>query len=211
MNFKVIFHLDGSGVCYDPSEPLHLDALLAWCLAPMQCKNKELGRDDVPEFVALPLINSRINGVKVWHASALFPDGQQGEDLQFWRKRFRQGRADLSTGAPVLTNGTYRDWNAPLSLLLCSRMVAFASGNRGECKKVLKKQLRYLGKKRAYGHGRIVSIEVEETPEDWSLVRDGQAMRWLPDHNGTRLVRSMPPYWNRIDRIRCREVGDLLS
>lgn len=87
------------------------------------------------------------------------------------------------------------------------RMVAFANGNRGECKKILRKQLRYLGKKRAHGHGRITSIETEETECDWSFLKDGRAMRWLPDEGGLRLVRTMPPYWNRINRVKCCEVG----
>lgn len=88
--------------------------------------------------------------------------------------------------------------------------MAYASGNRGEVRKVLRKQLRALGKKRAYGLGKIVDIEAAETQEDYSLVREGRAMRWLPNGRGPRLVRPRPPYWNRIDRVMCCEVGDAI-
>ena len=210
MNFSITFHLDGSGVYFDPNEPTHLDSLLAWALAPRQGVHQHLGRDDVPVLVEIPLLRSRVNGHQVWHASALFPDGCIGEDLQFWRKRFRQSRADLTNGSPNLTNGTYRDWNMPVPLLLARRMVAYGSGSRKQVRKVLR-EIKYLGKKRAHGHGKIVGITTEEIPDDWSLVKDGIAMRWLPDENGTRLVRTMPPYWNRHHRVRCCEVGDKYS
>lgn len=207
MHFKVIFNLDGSGVYIDPSEPLHLDALLSWALAPRVGANRGLGRDDRPSHVPLPLLRKNIGDEWVWAASALFPDGHQGEDLQFWRKRFRQSRADMSTGAPNLKNGQYRDWNTPIPLILTHRLVAYASGNRKECKRLLR-EITHLGKKRAYGHGKIISIEYPETDDDYSLVKAGVAMRYLPDNSGCRQVRLRPPYWNRVDRVSCCEIGD---
>lgn len=42
------------------------------------------------------------------------------------------------------------------------------------------------------------------------MIKDGKAMRWLPDKKGIRLVRCRPPYWNRIDRINCCEIGSNL-
>lgn len=207
MNFKITFQLDGRGLYFNPAEPLHLDALLAWCLAPMQCAKKQISRDDIPEDVRLPLLRSKVNGAEVWHASALFPEGPQFEGLQYWRKRFRQNRIELTAGSPNLTNGIYRDWNHPMPLMLCTQMSAYAAGNRGECKKVLKKQLKYLGKKRAHGLGKIVDITAEETAEDLSFVFGGIVMRWLPHPDGTRLVRPAPPYWNPHGRVMCLEVG----
>lgn len=208
MKFKVIFYLDGSGIHYDPNEPLHLDALLTWALAPRQGVRPALTRDDPPEHVDLPLLRQHFaGGLWCWRASALLPEGPLGEDLQFWRCRFRQGRADLSTGSPNLTNGTWRDWNMPMPLLLTRRLVAYAEGNRKECRRLLA-EVRFLGKKRAYGCGRVVGLDLLETAEDWSIARDGLAMRWQPDESGTRRVRLRPPYWNRVDRVTCCEVGD---
>ncbi len=210
MNFKITFHLDGSGVYIDPNEPLHLDALLSWVLAPRVGANKGLGRSDKPDYVPLPLLRRNIGKHWVWAASALFPDGAQEEDLQFWRKRFRQGRADISAGVPNLKNGMYRDWNTPMPILLTSRLIAYASGNRKECRRLLR-ELTHLGKKRAHGYGKIIEITYDQIEEDWSILKDGKAMRWLPDETSDRLVRLRPPYWNTTERIKCCEVMSAFS
>jgi hypothetical protein len=208
MNFKVIFQLDGSGVYYDPNEPIHLDSLLAWTLAPMQASRQGLTRSDAPDDIRLPLLRSTIHGSQVWHASALFPEADGHETLRYWRKKFRQDRLLLTGGSPNLQNAVYREYNMPVPLLLIPRLIAYASGNRKEVKRTLKKHLSALGKKRAYGYGRIVNIECEQTPDDWSLTADGIAMRWLPHPDGQRLVRPAPPYWNMIGRVPCLNVGD---
>lgn len=208
MNFKVTFNLDGCGVYYDQSEPIHLDALLAWSLTPMQTERRGLERGEQPDDIQLPLVRSIINGSEVWHASALFPAEDGYETLRFWRKKFRQNRVELTSGSPNLTMGVYREYNMPVPLLLVPQMVAYASGDKGEVRRILRKHIKSLGKKRAYGYGKIVSIECEEIEEDWSLVKDGVAMRWLPDPNGIRLVRVTPPYWNAVDRVNCCEVGE---
>ncbi len=205
---KITFTLDGSGIYFDPYEPIHLDALLAWAIAPYHCNQRHITRDDLPEHVPLPLYRHDLgNGQWCWCASALFPEGATAETIRFWRKRFRQTRIELTRGSPNLTNGIYRDWQVPVPLLLCHRMIAYARGDRREILKALKR-VDYLGKKRAHGLGKIVRVEVDRVEEDRSIVWDGLAMRWLPQADGTRLVRLRPPYWNRHDRIICGEVGD---
>ncbi len=204
---KVTFHLDGAGIYYDPAEPIHLDALVAWALAPMHCKTRHITRADTPEDFPLPLAQSAIHGERVWRASALIPEGETAETLTHWRKRFRAGRVELTRGSPSLTNGAYRDWNMPLPLLLTHRMVAYAVGDRRDLLKLLRR-VPALGKKRAHGHGRITGVEIERVEYDWSMICDGRAMRWLPHPNGVRLVRPRPPYWNPHGRVPCLEIGD---
>lgn len=50
-----------------------------------------------------------------------------------------------------------------------------------------------------------------ETDADFSHVKDGLAMRWIPKPGGTRLVRPKPPYWNAVGRVKCLEVGENIS
>ena len=38
-----------------------------------------------------------------------------------------------------------------------------------------------------------------------------RAMRWLPDKNGARVVRTRPPYWNIVDAVPCCEVGAVVE
>lgn len=196
---------------WDPGEPTHLDSLLAFACAAHHCSGEAPGRNDPPMDIPLPLQRWHLGGTWGWCASALFPVGQTAETVQFWRSRFRQNRVELTAGSPNLTNATYRDWNCPMPLLLCHEMEAFCVGERREVRHELLRSIRHLGKKAAMGKGVVNDVIVERVEEDFSLVREGRAMRWLPDAEGTRLVRPRPPYWNNVDRVAACEVGDAYS
>lgn len=208
---KIIFQLDGSGIYYDPNEPLMLDGVLAAACVRWHFHGEPPARDEACEDVPLPLTRWHLGGTWGWKASALFPEGNQAEDLQFWRKRFRQNRMELTAGSPNLRNGIYRDWNMPLPLLLVPRMVAYTVGDARQVRRELKRSIRWLGKKRAQGRGRVVDIEVERMEMDWSMWREGTVMRWLPAATGQRLVRVRPPYWNTTERVTCREIGEVVA
>jgi CRISPR type IV-associated protein Csf3 len=207
-NLKITFNLDGTGVYYDPSEPIHLDALLAWALMPFHRDNGSQAptRNEEPFDVPLPLDKWEINEAWGWKASALFPEGVTADSLQYWRKRFRQSRIELTQGSPNLQNGVYREYNVPLPLLLCHKMVAYAVGDRGRIDQILRKHIKYLGKKNAYGKGKVLSVSTEVVDFDYSMWYNGNPMRWLPDDNGIRKVRVRPPYWNNCDRVLCGEI-----
>lgn len=204
---KITFHLDGSGVYYDPFEPLMLDGILAAACSRHHVHGEPPARDEAPFDIPLPLARWEIGGTWGWCASALFPDGDTAESLQFWRKRLRQNRIEITDASPNLTNGIYRDWNMPLPLLLCRRMVAYAFGDRRNVRRELVRSIRWLGKKRAHGRGRVVSIDVDRIDEDCSITRNGVYTRWMPAEGGSRLVRPRPPYWNIHDRVMCAEIG----
>ncbi len=212
-NLKITFHLDGTGLYYDPYEPIHLDALMAWALMPFhrQKGDEAPTRNSEPIDVPLPLGKWHINGHWGWCASALFPEGEIGESLQFWRKKFRQNKIELTRGSPNLQNGIYREYNHPLPLLLTKKMIAYAVGDRGRVHQILKKHIRYLGKKAAYGRGRVLSVDVNIIDNDYSLTKDGKTMRYLPYDRGIRLVRIRPPYWSNYDRILCAEIGSEIN
>ena len=205
---RVIFRLDGSGVCFDPCEPIHLDALLAWCLAPMHTTGEPPARDEPPQDIPLPLCKWRIGGEWGWHASALFPVGEGFETLRFWRKKFRVGRAELFSGQANSKTGPTREYNQPVAVTLCREMEAFALGDRKRVAQVLRKNLRYIGIKRSQGLGRLTGIDVEVVGEDLSLYRDGVAQRYIPNEDGDRVVRPRPPYWNIVGAVPCLDVGD---
>lgn len=205
---KVTFHLDGTGVYFDPAEPLHLDALLVFAAAAHHGITGELSRDELPKDIPIPVARWRVGSVWGWSASALFPDGQTAESLQFWRKKFRQNRVELTAGSPNLTNATWREYNMPMPLVLCHTMVAWCLGDRRNIRHELIRSVRHLGKKAAMGKGAVNDITVDRVDEDWSLVRAGCAQRWLPSPQGARLCRARPPYWNNVDRSLMCEVGE---
>lgn len=214
---KITFHLDGTGVYYDPFEPPTLDGILAVAFMALirarreeSYEHEEIGRDEPPYDVPLPLGRWSVGDVWGWKASALFPDGETAESLVYWRKRLRQNRIELTEGSPNTTNGIYRDWNMPLPLLLCRSMAAYCVTDRSgrhDIRRQLEK-IRWLGKKRGHGHGRIVGITMEKCDEDYSTHRDGKLTRWMPSEDGSRLVRPRPPYWNNYGRVKCAEIGE---
>lgn len=204
---RVIFTLDGSGVYYDPAEPPTLDGLLSVACARHHVHGEAPARDETPDDIPLPLQRWNVAGEWGWCASALFPQGATGETLTHWRKRFRQDRIQITEGSPNLTNGIYRDWNMPLPLLLTRALVAYAVGDRRMVRRELIRSIRWIGKKRAHGHGRVVGIEVETIEKDYSIANDGYYTRYMPDVRGVRLVRPRPPYWSNVGRVICAEIG----
>jgi CRISPR type IV-associated protein Csf3 len=205
---KVTFHLDGTGLLYDPHEPTHLDSLLNFAaVAHHSCGEAPL-RNQAPPNIPLPVQRWQVGDVWGWCASALFPDGKTLESLQFWRKKFRTSRIQLATGSPNLTNATYREYNSPMQLVLCHTMVAWCVGDRRKIRHELVRSIRHLGRKASMGKGVVNDVTVEHVEKDYSLVRDGIAQRWLPMEDGVRLVRPRPPYWNNVERVLSCEVGE---
>jgi hypothetical protein len=205
---KITFDLDGTGLYYDPNEPIMIDGLLQYALAPYHVTGDPPTRDEEPVDVPLPLGRWEIDGVWGWCASALFPQGEQFESMQFWRKKFRQNRVELIPGTVNIQSGTYRDYNMPLPLLLVNQMVGWALGDRKRVEQALRRHVKYLGKKRAYGKGGVTSVSVEVCDIDYSLTQDGFATRFLPRAGAPRIVRTRPPYWNRWNAISCCEIGE---
>jgi hypothetical protein len=198
--------MDGAGIIMYPNNPIHLDSLLAWILCPGRLISKGLERNEIPEIQRLPLGEWRINGYWGWHASALFPDGEI-ESLQFWRKKFRTNRIHMTNGSPNLMSGKYKEYNMPMPLILCSTITAYAFGSRKRVAQLLRR-IKFIGKKGAYGKGAIVGVEVEIIEQDYSLIKDGKAMRYLPGKDGNRYGRIKPPYWNATERIKTCYIGD---
>lgn len=205
---KITFHMDGSGVIYDPSEPIHLDSLLAFSCAAHHGFNGELGRDDIPDDIPIPVGKWQIGDHWGWCASALFPDDHSPESIQFWRKKFRQNRIELTKGSPVLTNASYREYNFPMQLTLCHKMTAYAFGDRRNILRELKRSIKHLGKKASMGKGVVNDVTIDVIDNDYSLFMDGFIQRWFPSPDGMRQCRIRPPYWNRINRTSVMEIGE---
>jgi hypothetical protein len=205
---KITFQMDGTGTFYDPSEPMHLDGLLAWVLCLYQTNGEPPAADEEPFEVRLPLGIWRIGGHWGWCASAILPVDSGAWGMQRFVKRFRENRMEITKGSPNTRMSTYRKYCVPMPLLLNREFEAYVFGSRKRVHQVLKKNIRYLGRKRSVGKGRIVDINTEVIDEDFSLIRDGLAMRYLPLNGASRLVRTRPPYWNRHDRTECCDVGD---
>ncbi|MFH1641360.1 MAG: hypothetical protein ABIC04_00515, partial [Nanoarchaeota archaeon] len=72
----------------------------------------------------------------------------------------------------------------------------------------LLRRIKFIGQKGAYGKGAVVDVNVEVIDQDYSLVKDGKAMRFLPVEKGRRYGRIRPPYWNATERTDTCYVGE---
>ena len=221
---KVTFILDGTGMYYDPNEPPMLDGLDYLMQGNLHGRfnGTPPQRDEPPIEQRLSFLRSIIDGQRVYHASALFPEGTQVSDLLYIRKKFQSNRIESTHGSPNLQNATYREYNMPYPKVLCHKLVGYAvvigysvterNPNRrsavGEFRRDLKRFFRNIGKKRAVGLGNVVDVLIDRIDDDFSLVKDGHAMRYLPDPNGWRICRVRPPYWNIVNAVNVCEIGD---
>lgn len=205
---KITFEVDPAGIIYDPLNPIMLDSLIDWCLSPMVRTGDAPSRGEEPEEIRLPLGTWHIGEYWGWCTSALLPEGDVQETIRHYRKKFRANRVSLTSGMPNLQSGPTREYNLPFVQQLPDKLIAFAVGDRKRINGLFRRNLRYLGQKRHRGMGRIEDYTIEIVDTDYSLIRDGLAMRWLPDPNGLREVRLRPPYWNNNNRVVCCEIGD---
>lgn len=207
---KITFELDAAGLIYDPYCPLMLDGLIDWCLRPMVTNRSQTAplRTESPQEIALPFEKWHIGGQWGWKASALLIDDAEAQETQrYIRKKFRVDRLHLINGKPNLQAGAQREYNMPYNVMLVNKLIAYCVADRHDIDSLLRRNVKYLGKKRNIGMGRVESITVERIEQDYSISKDGLATRWLPDPNGLRQVRLRPPYFNAVDRVACCEIG----
>jgi CRISPR type IV-associated protein Csf3 len=230
-NFRVTFHIDKVGIYYDINEPIHLDSLIEYSYCE-ENKLEMLEQEDIPQLLPLPLELGEYKGVQVYKASALFypslfksfenlgfqgsenqeseNQGFQGlengitETLHYWRKKARLKNIDVAKGSLNEMQGPYRSYNTPIPVLLIPELIGYFRGDGEKITKLLSK-VKGLGKKRSYGYGKVVGFEIVEVAEDYSWIKDGLTMRYLPDPTGTRFVRPRPPYWHHHERINCTD------
>jgi hypothetical protein len=205
--YKAIIEIDAKGLIYNPLEPQHLDGLLAWCLQPFHTERTITHRDEIPDEIPLPLRYVMIDGQKVWKASAILPMTDEIQSGAYFRKRLRTDRVTLTKGSPNQQMGVYHDCNIQIPVTICRYLCAYFEGNASEVRKLLKR-VKSIGRKREMGYGKVISVDVEPCEHDYSLVKDGFAMRFLPDKTGFLDRRMRAPYWNNYDKVPSCQVGD---
>ena len=108
-------------------------------------------------------------------------------------------------------SGRYKSWLESYETSNVDSVYFYVNGDFDELTRLFK-NLRYVGKKASLGYGKIKKIIIEEIDQDYSLVKDNNAMRHLPaiekykDLNN-KSKAAMPlthPYWKRSgDKSLC--------
>ncbi len=210
--YKIIIHLDGRGVLYNPIEPIHLDSLVYYFAAIRHTPGEPPTRNeyiDPADELGIPIFKTKLNGHDVFRASAIFPnDEEYWYDLRHARKRFRLDRADLCR--PQVINKSshfFKSENIPQHLLLCNSMIAWFYGSRRNVKKGLR-DLKNIGAGRRHGYGKVLGFDIEPEEEDKCLQYQGIAMRYYPHSEGNYDIRPRPPYWNNTNTTKCMLPGE---
>ncbi len=213
-NLQITFMIDGGGVHHETYDPIHLDSLIGWVVANREGREAP-SRDEEPLELDLPIDKWYIGGHWGWKASAIFPVDAAGESLRFIRKRIEQSRLQITSDCSFsMAGGEYAAKNMPISIKLMRSMVAYVRGDKPVISNILN-DVKYIGKYNSNGVGRVTGIEVEAIDKDYSMVKDGLAMRHLPMLSAEsdistifKRCRTRPPYWNNHGRIPVCDVGD---
>ena len=103
-------------------------------------------------------------------------------------------------------SGKYKSWLETYETTNVDKVYFYLHGDF-EVISTLFENLRYIGKKASLGYGKIAKIQVEEIENDYSLVKDNQAMRHLPnikkyqnlENKNKALMPLTHPYWKRAN------------
>lgn len=108
-------------------------------------------------------------------------------------------------------SGKLRDWMIRLPYIPAKKVIFYGHGDIHEVLRLLS-YLPGIGKKTVAGFGAYKSVEVNETPEDRSIVYNGRAMRpiplWMLDE-AEETFRSTyyAPYWDKSTVTECAFPG----
>ena len=125
------------------------------------------------------------------------------ELLQTKKRKIRRG------------SGFFRDYMMRMIYIPAKTVYFFVNGDKPEIFRLLKSVV-YLGKKTAYGYGRVKSIHIESTDGDYSIIKDSKAMRPIPirmlrDAEVKAMLAYKPPYWDKHSVELCAFPGSIVD
>jgi len=145
--------------------------------------------DRIPD---LPL--KRWRGVYVASVSVFEPEAELSVYQFYKRGDFPFPRGKIRRGS-----GFFKDFIIRAAYVPAHKVVFYATGELEGVERLVKK-VSALGKERNVGFGAVKEVRVEETEEEWGLVRDGLAMRPIPvkllrRYEDAAYLAYKPPYW----------------
>jgi CRISPR type IV-associated protein Csf3 len=205
---KVIFEMTSPIMLAHPF--IHLDGLILHLLY-----RDLLGDDyyclpsknpiDFSEWIKAPIKQTE----DIYHASVSFFDTDTKFATTIY-KRFCTEYLDLlQTKKRKITRGSgfFRDYMMKMVYIPAKAVFFYVNGNRAEIERLLRHVVS-IGKKTAYGFGRVKSLRIEEIDADYSIAKNGIAMRPIPvrmlsDAETTMLLAYKPPYWDKRNVELC--------
>jgi CRISPR type IV-associated protein Csf3 len=114
------------------------------------------------------------------------------EGQSYWAKRFDtkySGMVDFGKrrGKIIVEQGFFKAYRMPLFYKTAKRACWYCIGDKAGIEELLS-TLTHIGKKTSQGWGRVVWT-VESWHSDWSVWRDGQLMRGVPQEDALELIK----------------------
>ncbi len=160
---------------------------------------------DFSQYVRAPIAQT----VDVYHASVSFFDTDQKFATTIY-KRFCTEYLDLLKSKMKKVrrgSGHFRDYMMRMIYIPARSIYFYTCANRAELERLLG-HVTDLGKKAAYGFGKVRTLKIEEIEEDYGIVKEGVAMRPIPvtmlrDAEIKMMLAYKPPYWNKRNVALC--------
>jgi hypothetical protein len=128
----------------------------------------------VAKYLRLPLQKTGL----IYHASASVLDTDEMHTTVLY-KRFHEA-TDLKSKTRIRRNsGQMRDFMMKFPYSASRTVKFYMNGDREELSRLLS-SVRHLGKKHAVGGGEVSGFSISDIHEDWSITKDGLAMRSIP-------------------------------
>lgn len=155
---------------------------------------------------------------KIFHASCGFGN-TDAEFGTFYKKGYDNFNDDIilfsGKGKQIIDTGRgrYKNYIKTLQVKAWPRIEFYARGDGNEIERLLKTHITHLGKKASQGYGEVAKWTVEEIIPDYSLMKDGKAMRPIPLDGFNRDIfvgdhyieehALIPPAWRHDNRDIC--------
>jgi hypothetical protein len=197
---------------YVPTEAdgaLHLDSILSWAVVSSYPAPLTFGDGGAVVPIPLEILWLSPEGLPLWAASDLRPQGEAVRAREYWCKRYPADRAEFSSKINANTSaGRYKECRMPMATIRVPSLRGLCIGNRQEIERLLL-GVTHVGKRPGMGFGRVARWSVEPLAEELSVVRRAIVQaRPVPveyfSHSGTVASSSRikfygqgwtPPYW----------------
>lgn len=155
---------------------------------------------DFSQYIHAPL--KRYNN-SIYHASCSMFDTDMKFTTTIYKRFCTEYLHFLKTRKRKIRRGSghYRDYRMRMICIPANSITFYANGSIHELTRLLQ-HVFYLGKKMAYGFGRVKSLHITKQDQDYSVVKKGKAMRPIPVTltkyvETTTMLAYKPPYWDK--------------
>lgn len=216
--FKVTFRFR-SPMVLESEYPIHLDALLAWCITQEEKDVEEHESWAFAEELSPWLSSEENEHGMVWKASRLLftPSRERSQfnmirraDPEVFLADYDAGRFSVKRQISYLDtrSGQYRAYQLLIPYQWMEKAEAWGVGDIGGVRDLLS-HLVNIGKQARNGFGLIESITVEPCPGAAELWRLRVLPEGVPGAPGVDYVPAMhclsPPYWRKTNRVFAME------